>query len=160
MNDGYTVAITVNRTPEEVYAAVTDVRAWWSGTVVGDTATAGSEFDYSYEDVHSCRIRVTSAVPGERVEWLVVESRFSFTEDPREWVGTRMVFDIAPAPGGTTLTFTHVGLVESHECYGVCVQGWCFYIQESLRRLIEGGAGRPATFDHRTNDGRAVEVAS
>lgn len=155
MRPGYTKTITVEATPEEVYAAVTDVRAWWNGTVVGDTATVGSEFDYAYEDVHSCRIRVTAGVPGERVEWLVVENRFSFTEDPAEWVGTEMVFEIAPTAGGATLTFTHAGLVESHECYGVCVQGWGFYIGESLPRLIESGAGRPATFDHRTDDERA-----
>jgi hypothetical protein len=159
MRDGYRTSIAVNATPEEVYAAVTDVRAWWSETVVGDTTTAGSEFDYAYQDVHSCRIRVTTAVPGERVEWLVVENRFSFTENPAEWVDTEMVFEIAPAAEGATLTFTHAGLVESHECYGVCVQGWGFYIGESLRRLIDEGAGQPATFDHRTDDQR-VEVAS
>jgi hypothetical protein len=31
------------------------------------------------------------------VEWLVLENRFSFTENPAEWVDTRMVFDIRPA---------------------------------------------------------------
>lgn len=159
MNESYSTAITLGATPEEVYAAVIDVRAWWSGAIDGDTTTVGGEFDYAYEDVHRCRIRVTRAVPGERVEWLVVENRFSFTEDPAEWVGTRMVFEIAPAPDGTALTFTHVGLVESHECYGVCVQGWGFYIGHSLRELIEAGAGRPATFDHRDLE-QPVEVAS
>ena len=64
-----------------------------------------------------------------------------------------------PAGAGHMGPLTHAGLVESHECYGVCVQGWGFYIGESLRRLIEDGAGQPATFDHRTDDQR-VEVAS
>jgi uncharacterized protein YndB with AHSA1/START domain len=159
MDNGYTQTMTVDATPEEVYAAVIDVRAWWSGGVVGDTTRAGGEFDYAYEDVHDCRIRVTDVVPGERVEWLVLENRFSFTEDA-EWVGTRMVFDIRAGRDGTTLTFTHVGLLEAHECYRACVQGWGFYIGESLRRLIEEGVGEPATFDHRRDEGQAVEVAS
>ena len=157
MNEGYTITVTAGATPEAVYAAVTDVRGWWSGDIVGDTGRPGDEFDYAYQDVHDCRIRVTEAVPGERVVWEVLENRFSFTEDPAEWVGTRMVFAIEPQPAGTTLTFTHVGLVEEHECYGACVQGWDFYIAESLRRLIESGSGEPATFDHRTLD---AEVTS
>ena len=116
MPHDYSSEIRLDHTPEGVYDAVIDVRGWWSENVVGDSTTAGSEFDYAYQDVHDCRIRVTEAVPGERVEWLVLQNRFSFTEDPAEWVGTRMVFDIRPSDGGTTLTFTHVGLVEDQEC--------------------------------------------
>jgi hypothetical protein len=146
---GFTIDIDLEPTPQEVYDAVLDVRGWWSQNVVGDTATAGAEWDYAYQDVHDCRIRVTETVPGERVVWLVLENRFSFTENPAEWVGTRMVFDLRPAGKGTTLTFTHVGLLEDHECYGVCVQGWDFYIGTSLRERVETGVGRPSTFDHR-----------
>ena len=152
MSHDYSSVISLDHTPEGVYDAVIDVRGWWSENVVGDTTTVGSEFDYAYQDVHDCRIRVTEAVPGERVEWLVLENRFSFTENPAEWVGTRMAFDIRTAGEGSTLTFTHVGLVEDHECYGVCVQGWDFYVGQSLRELVETGTGRPSTFDHRTRD--------
>jgi Activator of Hsp90 ATPase homolog 1-like protein len=150
MNEqNYTTEVAVARTPQQVYDAVGDVRGWWSESVVGDTATAGAAWDYRYQDLHRCRIRVAEAVPGERVVWEVLENYFSFTEDPREWVGTRMVFDLRPTDSGTRLTFTHEGLVESHECYGACVQGWDFYIGESLRTLVETGTGRPSTFDHR-----------
>ena len=149
---GFTISLDFDRTPEEVFAAVLDVRGWWSESVVGETASAGDEWDYAYQDVHDCRIRVTDAVPGEYVEWLVLENRFSFTENPAEWVDTRMVFDIRPAGQGSRLTFTHVGLLADHECYGVCVQGWDFYIGTSLRELVETGVGRPSTFDHRTQD--------
>ena len=156
MNQGYTKTVVVDATPEALYAAVTDVRGWWSGDIVGDTGRAGDEFDYAYQDLHECRIRVTEAVAGERVVWEVLENRFSFTEDPAEWVGTRMVFAIDPLPAGAMLTFTHVGLVEEHECYGVCVQGWDFYIGASLRRLVESGAGEPAAYDHRTLDSQVA----
>jgi hypothetical protein len=149
---GFTISLDLERTPQEVFDAVLDVRGWWSENVVGETASAGDEWDYAYQDVHDCRIRVTDVVPGERVEWLVLENRFSFTENPAEWVGTRMVFDIRTAGERSTLTFTHVGLVEDHECYGVCVQGWDFYIGTSLRELVETGVGQPSTFDHRAQD--------
>jgi hypothetical protein len=36
-----------------------------------------------------------------------------------------------------------VGLVPAFECYGGCSGAWGFYINESLRNLITGGAGQP-----------------
>jgi hypothetical protein len=152
----YTTELTVALARQEVYAAVGDVRGWWSASVVGDTATEGAGWDYRYQDLHRCRIRVAEAVPGERVVWEVLENHFSFTEDPREWVGTRIVFDLTPADVGTHLRFTHEGLVESHECYRVCEQGWDFYVGESLRALIETGTGQPSTYDHRDQTPRQV----
>jgi len=149
---GLRISLDLDQPPHEVFDAVLDVRGWWSENVVGDTTTVGAEWDYAYQDLHDCRIRVTDAVPGERVEWLVLANRFSFTENPAEWVGTRMVFDIHASDRGSTLTFTHVGLLEDHECYGVCAQGWDFYIGTSLPQRVRTGMGWPSTFDHREQD--------
>jgi hypothetical protein len=46
------IAFTVNNPPEEVFAAINDVRGWWSGEIDGSTNELGAEFTYRYEDVH------------------------------------------------------------------------------------------------------------
>jgi len=58
-------------------------------------------------------------------------------------VDTTIRFDLSPVDGGTELTFTHVGLVPSYECYDVCFDAWGFYIRTSLDELIRTGVGRP-----------------
>ncbi len=45
-NKDYSLAFTVDQTPEEAFQAINDVRGWWSGEVEGDTAKLGSEFSY------------------------------------------------------------------------------------------------------------------
>lgn len=139
----FTVTCLVDRTPEEVLAAVLDVGAWWSGDLTGDTRAAGDEFEYRNGDVHHSRIRVTEVSP-ERVSWRVLDTRLSFVEDQTEWVGTGIVFDIAPAGRATRLTFTHDGLVPDLECWDACNQGWTSYAVMNLRSLLESGAGDPA----------------
>ncbi|NUP53691.1 MAG: SRPBCC domain-containing protein [Catenulispora sp.] len=139
----YTSGFTVDRTPAQAYEAVLDVRGWWSQAVEGVTDRVGGVFDYHFQDIHRCRIRVTELTPGEKVVWHVEENYFDFTEDQAEWTGTDIVFDLRPADGGTEVRFTHVGLVPQHECYDVCSNAWGGYITGSLRSLIATGQGHP-----------------
>ena len=89
MNDhDFTTAFTVDQTPHEAFAAITNVRGWWSEDVEGRTDQPDEEFVYRYKDVHRCRIKVVDAVPGRRLRWLVLDNYFSFTEDRTEWNGT------------------------------------------------------------------------
>jgi hypothetical protein len=139
----FTVVISVEQTPQEVFEAITNVRGWWSGEIDGPTDELGGEFTYRYQDLHYSRQKVTALVPGKRVEWLVLDSYLSFVEDKREWNGTRVIFEIATKGDKTEIRFTHAGLVPTGECYGACSNAWTGYIRDSLRSLITTGKGRP-----------------
>jgi len=144
MNDhNFTTCFMVDRTPDAVFAAINNVRGWWSQDVSGPTDKAGEAFDYRYRDLHRCRIRVVELVPGRKVAWHVERNHFSFTRDDSEWTGTDIVFDIAERDGKSEVRFTHVGLVPDYECYDVCSDGWATYIEGSLRSLIVSGEGQP-----------------
>src|SRR5947209_895153 len=112
----YTTSITVDSTPAEVFAAITDVRGWWSEEVEGSTDRVGAEFRYRGHDdadtvEHLATIRVDELVPGRRVVWRVLDNSMSFIDDQTEWVDTEIRFDISAQDGGTTVRFTHAGLV-------------------------------------------------
>jgi len=139
----YTTSFTVDQTPAEAFAAVTNVRGWWSEEIEGGTAAVGDEFDYHMRDLHTCRIRVTEVVPDRKVSWLVLDNYFAFTTDKSEWIGTTVTFEISETDGGTEVRFTHHGLVSEYECFDVCVNAWGFYVTTSLPELIATGAGRP-----------------
>ena len=141
-NEDYRATLVVDNTPGEVFAAITNVRGWWSETIEGKTDQLG-EFRHSYKDMHRCTIRITELVPGRKVAWNVVDNYFSFVEDKTEWTGTDIVFDIARKGDKTELRFTHLGLVPAYECYDVCSDAWGTYINGSLRDLITRGKGQP-----------------
>jgi hypothetical protein len=138
-----TVMFLVDQSPEDVFDAVNNVRAWWSGEVDGDTDRLGAEFTYRYEDVHRSTQKITEFVRGKKVVWHVVDANLNFVIDKTEWNGTDIVFEIARKNGQTELRFTHVGLVPAFECYGGCSGAWGFYIGDSLRSLITTGKGAP-----------------
>ncbi len=152
----FTTHFIVDRTPAELYAAVINVRGWWSQDIRGKTEKTGDIFNYRFRDLHRCTIKIKTSVPGEKVVWSIVDNYFSFTEDKSEWKGTEVVFDIRPANGGTELTFTHVGLVPDYECWEACSAGWTTYINGSLRTLILTGKGQPNVGEPRNETERAL----
>jgi uncharacterized protein YndB with AHSA1/START domain len=135
----FSATLTVDQTPAEVFAAINDVRGWWTGEIDGGTDKVGDEFSYRYEDVHYSKQRITELVPGRRVVWRVVDSNLSFAEDNSEWTGTEIAFDISAVGGRTELRFAHVGLVPEVECYDSCSNAWRFYINGNLRNRITAG---------------------
>lgn len=139
----YTTSFQVNQSADQVFKAVNNVRGWWSQQIDGPTDKLNAEFNYHYKEVHRCKIKIVEFVPGEKVVWLVEENHFDFTKDKTEWTGTKISFEIAKKDGKTQLTFTHVGLVPTYECYKICSNAWGNYINGSLKDLIEKGKGEP-----------------
>lgn len=137
----FTISFTVNETPEAVFAAINDVRGWWSGDIEGETDSLGATFRYRYADIHFSQQTISELVPGRRVVWHVDDASLSFTSEPDEWVGTDLRFEILPEGAATEVRFTHVGLTSRLECYAGCSGAWRFYISESLRSLITTGVG-------------------
>ena len=93
--NSYTTGFSVDEGPQEVFAAINNVRGWWSGDIEGSTDQLGAEFTYRYEDVHWSKQRITELVPGKKVVWLVLDAELSFVEDKAEWNGTEISFEIA-----------------------------------------------------------------
>jgi hypothetical protein len=137
MSTDYTTTFTVDASPEEVFAVINDVRRWWTGDIVGDNATVGSEFTYRHTDVHRSTQRVTELVGGKRIAWHVTDAQLAFSRDPADWIGTDITFDITEDDDTTRVRFTHVGLVPTSDCFESCSSAWNYYVNSSLREAIE-----------------------
>ncbi|WP_216204429.1 SRPBCC family protein [Amycolatopsis aidingensis] len=143
-DQSFTTAFLVKQSPREAYAAIVDVRGWWSEEIEGGAARPGDEFTYRYGEVHRCKIRVTEAIPDRKISWLVLDNYFNFIEHHTEWIDTTIHFDISEQDEEVTeVRFTHQGLHPGLACFDACSDGWTFYINGSLRNLIATGKGNP-----------------
>ncbi len=142
-SQNFTATFTVDQTPEEAFAAINNVRGWWSGQIEGNTDKLGAEFTYRYKDVHYSKQKITEFVPGKKVVWLVLDSYLSFVKDKTEWNGTKISFEVSQKGTKTEIQFTHLGLVPEYECFDACSNAWGGYVRGSLRKLITTGKGQP-----------------
>ncbi|MNK12615.1 hypothetical protein D3C87_306840 [compost metagenome] len=139
----FTTTILVDQSPREAFDAINNVRGWWSEEIEGHTEKLNDEFDYHYQDVHRCKMRLIEVIPEKKVVWLVLDNFFKFTEDKSEWIGTKVIFEIDKKDNKTQIRFTHQGLVPDYECFDICVNAWTTYVQQSLFNLITKGKGEP-----------------
>ena len=139
----FTATFTVDQTPEQAFAAIKNVRGWWSGEIEGPTDKLGGEFTYRYKDIHYSKQKITEFIPGKKVVWLVLDSYLSFIDDKTEWNGTKVTFEVSKKGKQTEVRFTHRGLLPEHACYNTCAAAWGSYINGSLRSLITTGKGQP-----------------
>ena len=96
-SQNFSSAFLVDQSPEEAFAAINNVRGWWSGQIEGATDELDAEFTYRYQDVHYSKQRITEFVPNKKVVWRVLDAYLNFTEDPNEWTGTEVTFEVSPA---------------------------------------------------------------
>ncbi len=139
----YTTSFTVDQSPAEVFAAVNNVRGWWSEEIEGRTDQPGAEFTFTVQNIHCSTQKITEWEPDKKVVWQVVDSQLNFVADKDEWTGTDILFEVARLDGRTELRFTHAGLVPALACYGQCTDAWAHYINNSLFNLITTGSGKP-----------------
>ena len=138
-DQNFTTTFLVKAAPGEVFEIIRDVSQWWTGEpgVEGRYSKVGDEFSYRYKDVHYSKQRVAELVPEKKIVWLVTDSRLNFIKQKDEWTGTRICFEISTIENKTKVRFIHSGLAPEIECYTDCSNAWSFYINESLRKLIE-----------------------
>src|SRR5260370_27511442 len=102
----FTTTISVDQTPQEAFAAINNVRGWWSGEIDGDAAKLGAEFTYRYKDVLRSKQKITELITGKKVVWHVAHSDLSFAKNNSEWNESDILFEISSETRNTEARFT------------------------------------------------------
>ncbi|MHA4806968.1 SRPBCC family protein [Flavitalea flava] len=135
----FTTTIVVEQTPEQVFNAINNPQAWWSGEIEGSSSKLNDEFTYRYKEFHFSKQQVVEMIPDQKVVWVVTDSSLNFTENIREWTGTKISFEIREKDDQTELRFSHIGLGPEIECFESCSNAWGQLIHQGLFGLITKG---------------------
>lgn len=128
----------------KVFESLTaDIPQWWSSHFEGESDRAYKIFTVRFGSTYKTML-VTEIIPNKKVVWEVSDS-FIDSQDlvnKREWVGTRIQWEIFEDEEVSTLVLTHKGLNASLECFGICENGWINFT-DSLSNYLNTGQGQP-----------------
>lgn len=138
--ENYTYTFKSSKSPDEIFEILSDVKRWWFGlfdeTIKGKSEKPGDEFTFKAGGgVHSTKQKLIEFVPAKTISWLITESNLTFLNDPSEWEGTKIRFDLVAGGKETQVTFTHEGLIPAIECYSSCSAAWNGYL-DNLKKAL------------------------
>lgn len=147
-SENYTRTIRVAADVETAYWALTEgMHAWWTTpdapmTKIGDRSKFTFPPGKSYWTFEAAALE-----PGRRVEMVCVDACHLHEGQPkeieREWLGSRVIWDISPTAEGAELALEHQGLTSALHCFDICVAGWDLFFVDSLQAYLDTGTGKP-----------------
>jgi uncharacterized protein YndB with AHSA1/START domain len=129
--------VGINASAQQVYAALTTQKGlagWWTKHTHA-TPEIGANLEFRFGAHGFNAMRVVRLVPGKRVEWRCIEGA-------KEWIGTRLTFELKRNGRRTVVLFTHRGWKQPVEFMHYCSTKWATYLL-SLKALLETGKGAP-----------------
>ena len=131
--------------PDDVYEALTTVEglsSWWADDTTG-VGDVGGVLKFRFQ-AGAIDMEVVELDPPERVRWRVVEQ-------PEDWLGTTVDWEIRQDGDCTIVLFRHEGWKEPTEFMHHCSTKWALFLM-SLKQLIETGEGAPEPRDVKIGD--------
>src|SRR4030095_14616667 len=138
----FSCSIQVNASAIDAYEKITKVAEWWATNVKGNAKNLNDKFTVRFGKTFS-DISVIEAIPPQKLTWLITDCDLPLFANPRDWLNTKIAWELTNSNERTTIKMTHVGLTPDKSCFKDCEKGWTFYITNSLFKLIEENVGLP-----------------
>jgi hypothetical protein len=139
----FSFSFVASQPADILFSQLLDINQWWSGlyneTIQGESHQLNDAFTFrAGGGAHYSEQKLIELIPNKKVVWLVTDSNLSFLHNAKEWVNTRISFELFPEGDKSRVTFTHTGLTPSLECFGECSTAWNRYLKNLEQNLNEG----------------------
>lgn len=140
----YTKTVQLAATGEKLFESISAIPLWWTAMFEGSATQAGGKFTVRFGPQVYKTFLVEEMLPYIRIVWDVVDAFIDIPElkNKKEWIGSKIIWEIIPLDTGCELRFTHIGLTPDVECYTICEKGWNNFLQ-SLVIYTTTGTGTP-----------------
>lgn len=127
-NQNFTITLLIDQTAKKVFDAINNVDGWWT-KIEGSSQNLNDVFTVHFGETFITH-KIIEFNPNKKVLWRVTDSSV------KEWLDTKICFEISDKNNSTEIKFTHIGMVPSLKEYNDCAKGWTRFINENLFKLI------------------------
>jgi len=121
----------------QIFDAITSQKGlskWWTKDCLAQPVTEYVN-KFKFGELIENHMKVIDLQPDKRVEWECIKS-------VKEWIGTRVIFEIIDKDGMNFLNFLHIGFENEDDFFASCNFNWAKNLI-SLKNLCETGKGSP-----------------
>jgi uncharacterized protein YndB with AHSA1/START domain len=127
----------IHAAPDRVFQAISSPRGlnqWWTNTCSGQV-NLGATYELGFGPAYQWRAAVTRCERPAAFE-------LTLQQADADWTGTRVGFELAQVPTGTSVRFYHRGWSGENDHYRTSCHCWALYLR-LLRRYLEHGERVP-----------------
>jgi uncharacterized protein YndB with AHSA1/START domain len=138
--------VGIKSSAEDAYQALATregLSAWWTTDTQGESKVGGT-LRFRFGELGGFDMKVLELDSPRRVLWQVVDG-------PKEWVGTKVSFELKRDGDYTIVLFKHQGWREPVEFMHHCSTKWATFLM-SLKSLVEHAKGEPWPNDVRIDN--------
>jgi uncharacterized protein YndB with AHSA1/START domain len=129
--------VELKASPADTYRAVATIEGlagWWTTDTRG-SSRIGDIIKFRFGTRGAMDMKVLELEPAKRVLWEVVDG-------PKEWIGTKIGFELKREGDCTGVSFKHQGWKEPIEFMHHCSTKWATFLM-SMKAFVETGKGAP-----------------
>jgi uncharacterized protein YndB with AHSA1/START domain len=129
--------VGIKSSPNDTYRALATqegLAGWWTTDTQGN-CNVGGVIQFRFGTRGRMDMKVLELEPAKRVLWQVVDG-------PKEWIGTKVSFELTQDDDFTIILFKHQGWKEPIEFMHHCSTKWALFLM-SMKSLVETGNGAP-----------------
>ncbi len=129
--------LTIKAPIKKVYEALTleqGLKGWWTNDTSAKPET-GHINHFKFGSEYFNKMKVTELTLPTKVTWECIDG-------DKEWIGTKLTFELENREGEVLLKFSHLNWAEESDFFGFCNHHWGRYL-DSLKSLCETGTGQP-----------------
>ena len=127
--------------PDEAIKRISNIEKWWGVTCEGSSEKLNDTFTVKMGGDSFFNMTVETLIPNKKVTWLVTNCYMPWYVDKKEWINSKLTFELSQNNEIPVLTFTHIGLTPEIECFKDCEFGWTHWITRSLLSYFTTGKG-------------------
>lgn len=143
---GLQAGFEISAPVQHVFNALTaNINEWWTATMEGHGMKTGDTFTVRFGNTYKT-FMLEDMSPGKKIIWKCIAAYIDMQalENRTEWLGTKIIWELAEAGNSTKVEMIHYGLTPLLDCYSICEQGWAQFLL-SLQNYITTGIGSPYT---------------
>ena len=129
--------LVINTPPQNIYNALTTtkgIQAWWTEETRIENIIGGINV-FKFGEKYYNEMRIKNLILNKCIEWECFKG-------DKEWIGTKLIFELQGTDDKTTLKFFHNGWKEETDFFASCNYQWGYYMR-SLKLYCETGEGTP-----------------
>ncbi len=134
--------LTIAATIKEVYDAITlekGLKGWWTNECSAKSEE-GNINHFIFGEEYFNKMKILKLNSPKEIYWECLDG-------DKEWVGTKISFELKEKDNMTFLKFSHLGWEDESEFFGFCNHHWGRFL-DSLKSLCETGKGQPFIKDN------------